>query len=122
VLDMQIGVLSREVEWETARGHRMLVRSRRLASLEHRHLAAMDYEVVALDAAVRIAISSELVTHGPGEGLRRSRAAARASPRRCSVPSPRGRRSSRRCCRSPRATAAWSWRAGWSTPSSRRLR
>ena len=67
VLDMQIGVLSREVEWETARGHRMLIRSRRLASLEHRHLAAMDYEVVALDAAVRIAISSELVTHGPGE-------------------------------------------------------
>ena len=68
VLDMQIGVLSREVEWETARGHRMLVRSRRLASLEHRHLAAMDYEVVALDGPVRIAISSELVTHGPGAG------------------------------------------------------
>ena len=67
VLDMQIGVLSREVEWETARGHRMLIRSRRLASLEHRHLAAMDYEVVALDAAVRVAISSELVTYGPSE-------------------------------------------------------
>lgn len=63
VLDMQIGVLSREVEWETARGHRMLIRSRRLASLEHRHRAAKDYEVAALDAAVRIAISSELVTH-----------------------------------------------------------
>jgi alpha,alpha-trehalose phosphorylase len=67
VLDMQIGVLSREVEFETKRGQRMLVRSRRLASLEHRHLAAMDYEVVALDAHVRIAISSELVTYGPGE-------------------------------------------------------
>jgi alpha,alpha-trehalose phosphorylase len=64
---MQLGVLSREVEWETLRGHRMLIRSRRLASLEHRHLAAMDYEVVALDASVRIAISSELVTHGPHE-------------------------------------------------------
>jgi alpha,alpha-trehalose phosphorylase len=67
VLDMQLGVLSREVEWETLRGHRMLIRSRRLASLEHRHLAAMDYEVVALDESVRIAISSELVTHGPQE-------------------------------------------------------
>jgi alpha,alpha-trehalose phosphorylase len=67
VLDMQIGVLSREVEFETARGQRMLIRSRRLASLEHRHLAAMDYEVTALDAEVRIAISSELVTYGPGE-------------------------------------------------------
>jgi alpha,alpha-trehalose phosphorylase len=67
VLDMQIGVLCREVEWETARGQRMLVRSRRLASLEDRHLAAMDYEVVALDGPVRIAISSEIVTHGPRE-------------------------------------------------------
>jgi alpha,alpha-trehalose phosphorylase len=67
VLDMQTGVLSREVEFETARGRRMLIRSRRLASLEDRHLAAIDYEVVALDGSVRIAISSELVTHGPGE-------------------------------------------------------
>jgi alpha,alpha-trehalose phosphorylase len=67
VLDMQIGVLSREVEFVTRRGQRMLLRSRRLASLEHRHLAAMDYEVVALDARVRIALSSELVTYGPGE-------------------------------------------------------
>jgi alpha,alpha-trehalose phosphorylase len=65
ILDMQLGVLSREVEWETLRGHRILIRSRRLASLEHRHLAAMDYEVVAHDASVAIAISSELVTHGP---------------------------------------------------------
>jgi alpha,alpha-trehalose phosphorylase len=67
VLDMQIGVLTREVELETPRGRRLLIRSRRLASLEHRHLAAMDYEVVALDAGARIAISSELVTHGPGD-------------------------------------------------------
>jgi alpha,alpha-trehalose phosphorylase len=45
----------------------MLIRSRRLASLEDRHLVAMDYEVVPLDTGVRIAISSELVTHAPGE-------------------------------------------------------
>jgi alpha,alpha-trehalose phosphorylase len=65
VLDMALGVLVREVEWETARGARVLVRSRRLASLADRHLAAFDYEVVALDTAVRITISSELVTHAP---------------------------------------------------------
>ena len=64
-LDMSAGVLTREVEWETARGRRVLVRSRRLASLADRHLVAMDYEVVALDAGVRIAVSSELVTHAP---------------------------------------------------------
>jgi alpha,alpha-trehalose phosphorylase len=65
VLDMAIGVLVREVEFETARGRRMLVRSRRLASFEHRHLAAIDYEVEALDGPAHIAISSELVTHAP---------------------------------------------------------
>ncbi len=64
-LDMRAGVLTREVEWETARGRRVLVRSRRLASLEDRHLAAFDYEVVALDAGVRIVVSSELVTREP---------------------------------------------------------
>jgi alpha,alpha-trehalose phosphorylase len=68
VLDMQVGVLSREVEWETPRGRRLVVRSRRLASLEDRHLGAIDYEVVALDGPVRIALSSELVTHAPETG------------------------------------------------------
>ena len=65
VLDLRAGVLAREVEFVTWRGARMLVRSRRLASLEHRHLAAMRYEVVALDADVRILVVSELVTHDP---------------------------------------------------------
>jgi alpha,alpha-trehalose phosphorylase len=67
VLDMQLGVLSREVEWETASGRRVAIRSRRLASLHDRHLAAIDYEVVALDGPARIAISSELVTHAAEE-------------------------------------------------------
>jgi alpha,alpha-trehalose phosphorylase len=59
-LDMRTAVLSRELEFETARGTRMLVRSRRLASLEHRHLVAFHYELVALDGSAEIAISSEL--------------------------------------------------------------
>ena len=67
VLDMKTGILQREVEFETERGQRLLVCSTRLASFEHRHLAAMSYEVSALDGPVRIAISSELVTHGPSE-------------------------------------------------------
>ena len=67
VLDMRAGVLRREVVWETGRGRRVLVRSSRLASLEDRHLVALDYEVVALDGDVAITISSELVTHDPGE-------------------------------------------------------
>jgi alpha,alpha-trehalose phosphorylase len=59
-LDMRTGVLTREVVWEAEAG-RVRIRSRRLASLEHRHLAAMHYEVVPLDAGARVAISSELV-------------------------------------------------------------
>ena len=65
VLDMRIGVLMREVEWETARGRRVLVRSRRVASLADRHLAAIDYEVVMLDGDAAVTICSELVTHAP---------------------------------------------------------
>jgi alpha,alpha-trehalose phosphorylase len=67
VLDMRAGVLRREVEFETARGRRILLRSRRLVSLDDRHLLAIDYEVVALDAPAAITLSSEIVTHGPAE-------------------------------------------------------
>ena len=117
VLDLGTGVLSREVEWETARGRRVLIRSRRLASLEDRHLAAMDYEVVALDEHVRIAISSELVTHAPGETAD-DPAAGRASPRRCSCPCRPARTAGAPCCSSRPAAADSRWRAGWSTTSS----
>ncbi|HEX6651742.1 MAG TPA: glycosyl hydrolase family 65 protein [Thermoleophilaceae bacterium] len=65
-LDMRTAVLSRELELETPRGTRLLVRSRRLASLEHRHLVALDYEVTALDGGAEIAISSELTIEEPG--------------------------------------------------------
>jgi alpha,alpha-trehalose phosphorylase len=68
VLDLHGGVLRREVEFETPRGARMLLRTRRLASLADRHLVAIDYELVALDTGVRVALSSELVTHAPQDG------------------------------------------------------
>ena len=99
-----------------------LVRSRRLASLEDRHLAAIDYEVVALDARVRIAVSSELVTHGgreAGDDPRRGKGFAEKV-----LDADRGprRRQPRACCTSPRATAGSSWRAGWTTRSRRARR
>src|SRR6185436_11498906 len=68
VLDMRHGLLRRTVEFETASGARVLVRSRRLVSLEDRHLAVIDYEVVALDTALQVEISSELVTHSASGG------------------------------------------------------
>jgi alpha,alpha-trehalose phosphorylase len=59
-LDMRAGVLVRELEIRTARGTRVLVRSRRLASLVDRHLIAIDYEVVVLDGSPELVLSSEL--------------------------------------------------------------
>ena len=61
------GVLHREVECETARGQRVLIRSRGSPRSSDRHLAAMDYEVVALDGPSGSPSRSELVTHAPSE-------------------------------------------------------
>ena len=114
VLDMASGVLLREVEYETARGKRVLVRSRRLASLADRHLVAIDYEVVALDADLAVALSSELVTHAPSAGADDPRR-GKGFATRCSSRTPRARRGPARCCSSPPAGAACSWCAGSST-------
>ena len=116
-LDMRTGVLAREVEFETPRGRRMLVRSRRLASLEDRHLAAFDYEVVALDAAVRIDISSELVTHGGSESSDDPRRGKGFAEKVLEPIARACRRAARASCTSPRAPAGSRWRAGWTTTS-----
>ncbi|HEY9669243.1 MAG TPA: glycosyl hydrolase family 65 protein, partial [Coleofasciculaceae cyanobacterium] len=59
-LDMQNGTLDREVLWQTPSGKQVLIRSRRLVSFEHRHLAAICYEVTILNAKAPIVISSEM--------------------------------------------------------------
>ena len=45
VLDMRSGILERELLWRTPQGNRVLVRSQRLVSLRHRHLAAISWEI-----------------------------------------------------------------------------
>jgi alpha,alpha-trehalose phosphorylase len=59
-LDMQNGTLDREVLWQTPSGKQVSIRSRRLVSFEHRHLAAICYEVTILNAKAPIVISSEM--------------------------------------------------------------
>ncbi|MEW6498655.1 MAG: hypothetical protein AB1589_40075 [Cyanobacteriota bacterium] len=59
-LDMQNGILDREVLWQTPSGKQVSIRSRRLVSFEHRHLAAICYEVTILNAKAPIVISSEM--------------------------------------------------------------
>lgn len=60
-LDTRNGILTRDVTWEKGSGKRIRIRSRRLVSFEHRHVAAVSYEVTLLNADAPIVISSELV-------------------------------------------------------------
>ncbi|GAA0505293.1 glycosyl hydrolase [Paractinoplanes deccanensis] len=68
VLDLRAGVLRREVEWETAAGRAVRVRSTRLVSLAQRSVAAIEYEVEPLDAPVRVIVQSELVANEAQRG------------------------------------------------------
>ena len=55
VLDMRAGTLDRRLVWRHDSGQRVTIESRRLVSLEHRHLAAIVYDVtLAHDAPVVI--------------------------------------------------------------------
>jgi alpha,alpha-trehalose phosphorylase len=77
VLDMREGVLTREILWETPAGKRVRVRSRRIVSFEHRHLAAIEYEVTLLDERAPVIVSSEIELRPPkadGNGDPRRRA------------------------------------------------
>lgn len=60
VLDFRAGTLDRALVWETPSGKLVQVRSRRLTSLRHRHLAAFSYEVTVLNADAPVVISSQL--------------------------------------------------------------
>lgn len=61
VLDMKNGTLERELIWVTPAGKTVQVRSTRLASFEHRHVAAIRYEVTILNARAPVIISSQLL-------------------------------------------------------------
>jgi alpha,alpha-trehalose phosphorylase len=63
VLDMQDGVLRRSVEWNSPSGQRVRVRSTRLVSFSERAIAAIAYEVEAVDEQIRIVVQSELIAN-----------------------------------------------------------
>ncbi|MDN3309410.1 glycosyl hydrolase family 65 protein [Microbacterium oryzae] len=64
-LDFRDGTLRRDVEWTSPAGRTVRVTSTRLVSLAHRSIAAVRYEVEAVDAAVVITLQSELVANEP---------------------------------------------------------
>jgi alpha,alpha-trehalose phosphorylase len=65
VLDFRAGVLRRRAEWSSPSGRRVRVTSTRLVSLVQRSVAAVRYEVEAVDHEVRLVVQSELVTNEP---------------------------------------------------------
>ena len=62
-LDLRAGVLERTVDWVSPAGRAVRVRSTRLVSFTHRAVAAIRYEVEALDSRTRITVQSELVAN-----------------------------------------------------------
>ena len=59
-LDMQHGRLERSIVWETPAGKHVEIRSSRLVSFEHRHLAALNYEVIVHNAPAPLVLISEM--------------------------------------------------------------
>lgn len=62
-LDLRDGVLRRKARWTSPAGRSVSVSSTRLVSFTQRAVAAIHYEVEALDAPVRIVVQSELVAN-----------------------------------------------------------
>jgi len=75
-LNIRAVTLDREILWETPGGKQVLIRSRRLISFEHRHAAAILYEVTVLNARAPVVLSSEVLAE------RRSEPRAGNDPRR----------------------------------------
>lgn len=62
-LDMKEGTLSRDIIWEMPSGKLVSIKSTRLVSFEHRHLAAIQYEMTVLNSHAPVVILSEIAPH-----------------------------------------------------------
>jgi alpha,alpha-trehalose phosphorylase len=63
VLDLRAGTLTRRVTWTSPAGRSIRLTSTRVVSLTQRAIAAISYDVEAIDGPVRIVVQSELVTN-----------------------------------------------------------
>jgi alpha,alpha-trehalose phosphorylase len=66
-LDFKNGVSSRDLIWRTPAGKSVRVRTERMVSFEHRHLAVMTIEVTLLDEPAPVVISSQLLNRQDGQ-------------------------------------------------------
>ncbi len=65
VLDLRAGVLRRSAQWRSPAGERVRVTSVRLVSLVQRAVAAVAYQVEAMESPVQVVVQSELVANEP---------------------------------------------------------
>jgi alpha,alpha-trehalose phosphorylase len=63
VLDLRAGVLRRTLEWVSPAGRAVRITSTRLVSFAQRAIAAINYEVEALDGMAAVVVQSELVAN-----------------------------------------------------------
>jgi alpha,alpha-trehalose phosphorylase len=63
LLDFRAGVLERRVEWTSPSNRKIRVNSTRLVSLVQRSVAAISFEVEAVEQPVRLVVQSELVVN-----------------------------------------------------------
>ncbi|MEU5786234.1 glycoside hydrolase family 65 protein [Micromonospora purpureochromogenes] len=63
ILDLRAGTLHREMHWRSPAGRQVKVRSTRLVSFTQRAVAAINYEVEAVDGPLRLILQSELVAN-----------------------------------------------------------
>ncbi len=69
-LDFRTGVLERCVDWSSPSGRRVRLHSQRIVSLVQRSVAAICYDVEAVDHPVRLVVQSELVAQEPAQPAR----------------------------------------------------
>ena len=63
VLDFRTGVLQRDCSWISPAGQEIALRTQRIVSLTQRSVAAICYEVTAIDDEARIVVQSELIAN-----------------------------------------------------------
>ena len=66
-LDLRDGVLTRDLVWRTPASKRVRVRTQRLVSLAHRHLAMLTFELTMLDGSAPVVVSSQMLNRQDGE-------------------------------------------------------
>ena len=66
-LDMRRGTVNRDLTWRTAAGKLVRVRSQRLVSLVHRHIAAITFEVTMERGAAPVVVGSRLLNRQDAE-------------------------------------------------------